>query len=43
MSDIAAKTIPPSLMDDETHPNRAAAEAWAVNLIAPFIKQKGWV
>jgi len=34
---------PPSLFDDVTHYNRAAAQAIAVHLFAPFIKQKGWV
>src|SRR6185312_4261254 len=33
---------PPSLFDDVTHYNRAAAQAIAVHLFAPFIKQKGW-
>lgn len=40
---IAAKTIPPSLMDDVTHWSRAVANALAVNLFAPFIIKKGWV
>ena len=34
---------PPSLFDDVTHYSRTAAQAIAVNLIAPFILQKGWV
>lgn len=45
-TDLEAQALgmtPPSLFDDVTHYNRATAQAIAEDLIAPFIKQKGWV
>lgn len=45
-ADLDAQALgmtPPSLFDDVTHYSRAAAQAIAEHLVAPFIKQKGWV
>lgn len=43
LANIAAKTMPPSIMDDMTHFNRAAAQAMAVHQFEPYVTKKGWV
>lgn len=43
LANMAAKTIPPSIMDDITHFNRDAAQAMAVHQFEPYVTQKGWV
>lgn len=40
---IAAGTIPPSIMDDETHPSKALANAMARHFFHPFLTGKGYV
>lgn len=43
LQNMAAKTMPPSIMDDMTHFSRDAAQAMAVNQFEPYITSKGWV
>lgn len=40
---LAAGTIPPSVMDDETHISKAAANAMARHFFHPFLTGKGYV
>lgn len=40
---LAAGTIPPSVMDDDTHISKATANAMARNFFHPFLTGKGYV